>query len=240
MQTDLQEKIKELQRKIARKITYFQTGGVRPRGAIDECWIGRVFACAADEELPVDKNGAPMLPLAQFYLPALPYVPQVLDGVKLLTVFISQDLIGKFDEQMDGLWKVRKYKNEAELVIKELANPRSQIKPFPLQPKFAADDTPVWDGGGLEPDVVHEILELKRSVGLYYSDVTAGLEYYNCTKLGGYPSFCQSGVSFGEGYQFVFQISSDEKAGFNVIDGGSLMFAKNPQSGAWSLYYDFD
>lgn len=32
------------------------------------------------KELPVDQNGAPMLPLAQFYLPALPYVPQVLDG----------------------------------------------------------------------------------------------------------------------------------------------------------------
>ncbi len=91
-----------------------------------------MLACAADEELPVDQNGAPMLPLAQFYLPALPYVPQILDGVKLLTVFISQDLIGKFDENMDGLWKVREYKNEDELVIKELANPRSQIKPFPL------------------------------------------------------------------------------------------------------------
>ena len=240
MQTDLQEKIKELQRKIARKITYFQTGGVRPRGAIDECWIGRVLACAADEKLPIDKNGAQMLPLAQFYLPALPYVPQVLDGVKLLAVFISHDLIGKFDENMDGLWKVREYKNEEELVIKELVNPRSQIRPFPLQPKFAADDVASWDSGGLETDVVHEILEFKRSVGLYYSDVTAGLEYHNCTKFGGYPSFCQSGVSFGEGYQFVFQVSSDEKAGFNVIDGGSLMFAKNFQSGAWSLYYDFD
>ena len=189
MQTDLQEKIKELQRKIAREITYFQTGGVRPRGAIDECWIGRVFACAADEEMPTDQNGAPMLPLAQFYLPALPYVPQVLDGVKLLTVFISQDLIGKFDENMDGLWAIREYSDVSELVIKELSNPRSQIRPFLLQPKFAADDVAGWDGGGLETDVVHEILELKRSVGLYYSDVTAGLEYHNCTKLGGYPSF---------------------------------------------------
>ena len=240
MQTDLQEKIKGLQRKIAREITYFQTGGVRSRGAIDECWIGRVLACAAEEELPTDQNGAPMLPLAQFYLPALPYVPQVLDGVKLLTVFISQDLIGKFDENMDGLWAIREYSDVSELVIKELSNPRSQIRPFLLQPKFAADDVAGWDGGGLETDVVHEILELKRSVGLYYSDVTAGLEYHNCTKLGGYPSFCQSGVSFGEDYQFVFQVSSDEKAGLNVIDGGSLMFAKNPQSGAWSLYYDFD
>ena len=225
MQTDLQEKIKELQRKIAREITYFQTGGVRPRGAIDECWIGRVLACAADEELPVDQNGAPMLPLAQFYLPALPYVPQ--------------DLIGKSPEDMDGLWKVREYSDVSELIIKEFANPRSQIRPFPLQPKFAADDVASWDGGGLDADAIDEILRLEETEGLeYYDDIA--LEFYNCTKFGGYPSFCQSGVSFGDGYQFVFQVSSDEKAGFNVIDGGSLMFAKNPQSGAWSLYYDFD
>ena len=87
-----------------------------------------------------------------------------------------------------------------------------------MQPKFAADDVASWDGGGLDADAIDEILRLEETEGL----------------------FCQSGVSFGDGFQFVFQISSDEKAGFNVIDGGSLMFAKNPQSGAWSLYYDFD
>ncbi len=198
-----------------------------------------MFACAADEELPTDQNGAQMLPLAQFYLPALPYVPQVLDGVKLLAVFISQDLIGKSPEQMDGLWTIREYSDVSELVIKELSNPRSQIRPFPLQPKFAADDVASWDGGGLDANAIDEILRLEETEGLeYYDDIA--LEFYNCTKFGGYPSFCQSEVSFGDGYQFVFQISSDEKTGFNVIDGGSLMFAKNPQSGAWSLYYDFD
>ena len=31
-----------------------------PRGAIDECRIGRVLAYVADEELPADKNGAPV------------------------------------------------------------------------------------------------------------------------------------------------------------------------------------
>ena len=47
---------------------------------------------------------ARLFPLAQFYLPAPPCVPQVLDVVKLLAVFISQDLIGKFDEETDGLF----------------------------------------------------------------------------------------------------------------------------------------
>ena len=38
---------------------------------------------------------------------------------------------------------------------------------------------------------------------------------------------------------FETTITSDEKAGFNVIDSGSLMFARNAASGNWPLYYDF-
>ena len=67
---------------------------------------------------------------------------------------------------MDGLWTIREYKNEEELVIKELANPRSQIRPFPLQPKFTADDTSVWDGGGLDANAIDEILRLEETEGL--------------------------------------------------------------------------
>lgn len=61
-----------------------------------------MLAYVADEELPTDKNGAPVSSS-----PAPPYVPQVLDVVKLLAVFISQDLIGKFDEETDGLFTSR-------------------------------------------------------------------------------------------------------------------------------------
>lgn len=61
-----------------------------------------MLAYVADEELPTDKNGAPVSSS-----PAPPYVPQILDGIKLLAVFISQDLIGKFDEETDGLFTSR-------------------------------------------------------------------------------------------------------------------------------------
>ena len=40
-------------------------------------------------------------------------------------------------------------------------------------------------------------------------------------------------------FEFMFQVSSDSKAYFNVIDSGSLMFSRNPENGEWSLYYDF-
>jgi len=63
------------------------------------------------------------------------------------------------------------------------------------------------------------------------------------TKLGGYPSYCQSGIGvdegYGEGYEFVFQISTNEKVNLNVVDNGSFMFARNATTGDWSIYYDF-
>ncbi|AND38244.1 hypothetical protein [Cytobacillus oceanisediminis] len=33
-----------------------------------------------------------------------------------------------------------------------------------------------------------------------------------------YPAFAQDGISFGEEYPFVFQLSSNEKAYFNIAD----------------------
>ena len=92
-------------------------------------------------------------------------MPQVLDGIKLLAVFISQDIIGGDGRPLyfapctrsrlvaasrQCRRTISKYKNEEKLVIKEFANPRSRIKPFPLQSKFAADD--VASRGDGEPD----------------------------------------------------------------------------------------
>ena len=79
----------------------------------------------------------------------------------------------------------------------------------------------------------------------YYDDI--GTEHDYRHKFGGYPSFCQSGICenadgrllMHDHFEFMFQISSDSKACFNVIDSGSLMFSRNPENGEWLLYYDF-
>ena len=42
-----------------------------------------------------------------------------------------------------------------------------------------------------------------------------------------------------QGFEFVFQLSSDSKVGLNVVDNGSLMFWKHKDTGDWRLYYDF-
>lgn len=41
----------------------------------------------------------------------------------------------------------------------------------------------------------------------------------------------RAGVDFGDGFEFIFQISSGSSLGLNVVDGGSLMFAEDSSTG---------
>lgn len=252
------QKIADIKQRLARPCTEFETGGFRPSGERSESWIGRVFLCRSDEAKPVmDANGAPLYPLAQFYLPALPFVPKELKHVTWLTVFIGSEfpeLTTSFanPEYPEGTievgsngngWLIREYTAGDELI--EYEYPRQEApKPFPLKPIFRAADFPLWDGGGVPMDIADEICKLdnfddeNNPDKLSYYDDIVGDDHCYIHKFGGYPSFCQPGVSFGEGYEFMFQISSDEKAHFNVIDSGNLMFSRNHE-GKWRMYYDF-
>ncbi|CDF79611.1 conserved hypothetical protein (DUF1963) [Formosa agariphila KMM 3901] len=232
--------VEDIKNKIAKPVTTFRAGGFRPTHTIEESWLGKVYAFHEDEELPTDKHGDLMLPLAQFYLPNLPYVHPNIKKTKLITVFISQALPEQL-EPMGDRWMIREYEDLDGITIKNIDHPDSFLKPFPLQVDFQEQDFPLWDGGGLSIDMESEILKLEDE-GIIddYFDIS---EHVYDHKIGGYPSFCQSGIGdaegFGEGFQFVFQISSDEKVNLNVVDSGSLMFAKNSETKQWSLYYDF-
>lgn len=124
----------------------------------------------------------------------------------------------------------------AYVVQKDLPQPKSFLKPFPLSVQRIDNDWPGWDAGGLDEGMADEILALEGSdqIGDYF-DLS---EHEYGHKVGGYPSFCQSGVDAGDGFEFAFQVSSDEKINLNVVDNGSLQFYRNPKSGG-GIYYDF-
>ena len=232
----MEQQLTDILQRIERKATIFTTGGFRPENTLTESWIGRVFAYHEDEEIPTDEKGHLMLPLLQVYLPTLPFVPDQLKDTKLITVFISAELPDYLEESGKD-WVIREYKSTEEVVIKDLRNPDSFLEPFPLKPEAVTGDCPLWDGGGLDWDTESEIVALERAgVIESYFDFT---KHHYETKLGGYPSFCQPGVDFGEGFEFVFQVSTDSKANLNVVDNGSLMFSKNSETGIWRVYYDF-
>lgn len=101
------------------------------------------------------------------------------------------------------------------------------------------NDTPSWeDSISFWSEIEEEILRLESEEGVeYYDEIVE--EIYSTHIVGGYPSFIQGGISFGEEYPFVFQISSDEKAQFNIVDNGSFYFYFNQEKQDWIIYCDF-
>lgn len=226
----------EIRTRVARRASKLTAGGFRPSGELTESWLGRVFLFKADESLPVNSNGEILFPLAQLYLPGLPYTPQCLYGVQVITAFIHPEFPGEF-EPMGEKWHVREYHMLDDLVRKDIEASESFLKPFPVSSELVEDDWPNWDGGGLDMDSSDAILEMEENGAIVdYYDL-ANHEYGH--KVGGYPSFCQSGVDAGEGFEFAFQVSSDQKINLNVIDNGSFHFYRNPKTRMWKIYYDF-
>ncbi|MFT4088123.1 MAG: DUF1963 domain-containing protein [Gordonia sp. (in: high G+C Gram-positive bacteria)] len=217
---------------LARPHSALTAGGFRPTGADDESWIGRVFLFRADDDVPLSESGRPLIPLAQLHIPSLPARSDLLDGIEILTVFVSDPLPDPL-APMGPDWVVREYRPGDELVGKDVPV-RTPLKPFPVRVEPGAADHPLWDGGGM-PDAVQRRIVEHDLIDDYFADSS----HRRGHKVGGWPSFCQAGEHPGDGFEFVFQIDSDEKVGLNVVDGGTLTFWKHRDDGRWALYYDF-
>jgi hypothetical protein len=231
--------IEEIKQHLGKPITKLSVGGFRPTYALTESWIGKVFLFGSGEELPRDDFGNEMIPLAQLYLKNLPYVPETVEGIELITLFISTEFPQPFDE-MGNSWVIREYPSLEGLVRKEIVSPSSFIEPFPLRSERFELDCPLWeDGDKMLSSMRNDIIALEQSgeIESYYDII----EHYYAHKLGGYPSSSsQSGVDFGDGFEFVFQIASDPDMKLNVGDNSSFMFARNQNSNRWVMYYDHD
>mgnify|MGYP000972965493 FL=1 len=256
----LKKRIKEIKEKIARPCTEFETKNFDYDDENKVSWIGRVFLCKEDEveERPKDNKGKTMYPLAQFYLSNLPYIPEALKKFEYITVFMGEDF-PEYNEENEGVskngdgWILRTYTKDDILVKNEyLRDDNICPDSYPLIAKLNDKDFPVWDGGGLDFEVEDEICDLEEEYDEeldkekneedildYYSDIATNHSYLH--KFGGYPSYCQPGLGLEaiKGYQFVFQISSDEVARYNIVDSGSLMFFYNENEDKWVMYYDF-
>ena len=256
----IKTKIKEIREKIARPCTEFETKKYKYDDENKISWIGRVFLCKENEveDRPKDNKGRTMYPIAQFYLANLPYLPETLKKFEYITVFMGEDF-PEYNVEDEGVskngdgWILRTYTKDDILVKNEyLRDDNICPDSYPLIAKLNDKDFPIWDGGGLDFEVEDEICELEEEYDEeldkekneedildYYSDIATNHSYLH--KFGGYPSYCQSGLGLEaiKDYHFVFQISSDEVARYNVVDSGSLMFFYNENEDKWVMYYDF-
>lgn len=229
--------IEEIKEKLRKKAVIFKTGGIRPTNALSESWIGSVRWKKEGEELPTDQNGRMMTPLACIFIKGLPYIPEELNHIALISIFMSKDVFECIQEMdLHTGFAIRTYADLDQLIPCQWDS--DWIKPFPLVPELVENDFPVWDQGGIPDALFHEIIALEESEDIeYFEDICE--EIYANHKVGGYPAFCQSGYWFGDGYEYVLQISSDEKAHLNIVDSGSFYFFYQPEKQDWKVYCDF-
>lgn len=218
-----------------KQATIFQTGGFRPTEELGESWIGKVLW---GKERGAETYSSNYDPIFTIFLNQLPYVPRELKRYQLITVYMDFNVFNNLNkDNLVSYFKINCYTHLDGL--QKINKQSSKIKPFPLTPLIINNDAPSWeDSDSIAPDIENAITRLESDEGMeYYEDIVEKI--YSTHKVGGYPSFTQSGVSFGEDYSFVFQISSDEKAQFNIVDSGSFYFFFNQEKQDWIVYCDF-
>ncbi|MBQ9792258.1 MAG: DUF1963 domain-containing protein [Clostridia bacterium] len=230
--------IDEIRDLLMKKAIVFNTGGFQPKNEMWESWIGKVAWQKADETQPLDKKGQPLIPIATIFLDGSDYVPLSIRDKKLITVYMDTAFWDNLDkDDLQEYFVIRMYDNVKELVSCNYTS--SEITPFPLSAEYVINEYPQWeDIETLGEDVFDDILAVEKESGFDYYDYI--FEQNNSKhKVGGWPSSIQGGVGFDDGFEYAFQISSDEKAGMNIVDNGNFYFGYNKTTNQWSVRCDF-
>ncbi|MPQ44949.1 DUF1963 domain-containing protein [Clostridium tarantellae] len=179
-----------------------------------------------------------MDPLATIFIEKNDYLPKDLNGIALITIFISDSFYdGNIDfNNFKKYFNIKTYTTTKNLIYCQWDN--KYMKHFPLTEEYVNNDYPLWDDGGIPNNLFEILCEMEDSNDIdYYEDIAE--DFYSQHKIGGYPSFRQSGYWFNEEYNYVLQISSDEKANFNIVHNGNFYFYYNSKKNDWKVYCDF-
>ena len=131
--------VDEIKKILQRKAVIFETGGFRSTNEIGESWIGAVKWKRPEDTVPKDKDGKDMIPLATIFIENLSYIPETIEKVKLMNVFISKNAYDHLMD-LDGYFKVQTYDSIEGLQPCLWIN--NQMKAFPLKPQVVDDDLP--------------------------------------------------------------------------------------------------
>ncbi len=179
-------------------------------------WFGKVRVALPDEIWPTS-GGKPMMPLCQFNLAELPYRPNNLADLAFITVFISQGDLPRDGAPNGDQWLLRAYPTLEGLTEIDEPAERGYILPLPIRWELIASDYPTW-ADVTSMAVPHEIAD-------DYSDL---FETQQGTKIGGWPFSVQHEVDWEHpaDLEYVFQIDSEEKAGWSWGDEGCGYFGR--------------
>ncbi len=236
------QEIDRLRQQLARKASKMVLGG-EPSSNPFASWFGRVRVALPHENWPLDE-GLPMIPLCQINCAELPYRPESLDNVALVTVFVAPDGLPPFGTPNGEGWLLRAYADLSGLVeIQEPSGCRlirmmgEEIRVLPAR-WDVVDDYPSWiDFMDEASDELIETLEA--------DDEFDPLGHQHYSKVGGWPSLIQHRLDWrrvgGDSRtRYVFQIDSELEANWRWGDVGVGYFGRGTEANEdeWLLYWD--
>ena len=224
----------EFEKSIRKQASVFEIGGFRPPDDPLTSWFGKVKVALPGESWPVS-DGTSMIPLAQINLTELPYIPDELSDIQLITVFIDCNSL-PIDTPNGEKWALRVYKDLSALVpIEEPDDLNTWLKAFPMKASIAEKDYPCWE----------DVWDCPEELDDDYYDLFDNVPGF---KIGGWPSLIQSGISWAPWNEhphkpeYVFQIGTTQKGNWMLGDNGVGYFGrgtgehKDKWALAWQCY----
>ncbi len=216
-------------KRIGKRPVMAQIGGFRPEDGL-KSWFGGNFVLNNAMDWPSDADGL-MLPVIQIMTAEIPNGRDFFGDIKLLQVYLNaRELPTTVAKNGEG-WRLLEYDSIEDLTVVETPKAVQIYKPFQIKWSLAEQpDYPCWEESWAYFDMT-EINESEELSDRFFEE----FERYYRTKIGGYASFIQSPCG---DYEYVFQISSEEKPRFMVGDNGNLYILKSKADNQWYLHWD--
>lgn len=215
--------VEAFRRKFARRATVLDIGGFKPKSDPKASWFGDVNLCLPGETWPYS-NEKPMNALAQINLLDFDFIPPGLEGIELITVYISSNALPNNSIKGDG-WLIRTYKHIGDLTTIDKPVIESDLKILPMRSRIVTEDYPCWEDVPI--DVPEDIEE-------DYYELFTNIDGF---KFGGWPSLIQSEIYWAPFNkhesipEYIFQIDSCEKANWSWGDAGVGYFGRGTAPG---------
>ena len=222
-ETQREAEIQRVKAQFTRKASRAVLDGTRPPEDPYASSFGRVWLTLPGETWP-RSNGKPMLPLAQFNLAEMPYCPENLSDIALITVFIDQDELPTDTLNGDG-WLLRAYSSLEGLVLIQDHPPVSPINPCSIEWELIAEDYPSSDDASNLG--ISDLMNEHEDEG--YAELFATQQG---TKIGGWPFGVQCEVLWPLAVratatpEYAFQIDTEQEARWMWGDVGFGYFGR--------------
>lgn len=239
----MMEAVARLRRQLARRASKMVVGGSLSSADPLASWLGRVRVALPHEMWPL-AGGRPMAPLCQINCGELPFCPEALADIALITVFVDleefpyshTDARGNADpiKENDDRWLLRAYQHTDGLMPIPEPTGRHPLRPVPVRWEAVEDDYPAredfYDFAGLPYPPMSDFLDhfLKQFPAELLDSYVEIFEPYCCSKVGGWPALIQGRIFHEHPARpaYVFQVAEEDKANLHWVDAGIAYFAR--------------